>query len=402
MRILMIYWGLIMLLMPKGAITASSPGYVVSFYPEGGALLYKTSCLVAFKAVGLDGLDELVVGNIVDQDGNVKQKVETTYSGLGYFYLYPNEGEIYFLECENREGVKGRFALPIPVIDRFCVRLLREKDRLLVSVSKSGDRVLPDSLFLQVLSGDTLIYGQRWDKTESYVVFDMKNYPVGMSCFLLQDERGEVISSRVFLNVPDKEGVSSLPPDFRISILPLLNHSELSRSDKAKILDIKALTLWIEQTPVMSEPDMDIWKNVDLGEVVIRGLKRDHIRRGVYASAISSSRTINREEIEQWHVPNMLILLQRFGGVSVVGKRIYIRSRGAISFQDDNYMPPLVIIDDIPYAYYDIDLYPVNDVEEIFILKGADAAQFGSKAKNGIIVITTKRGKFIKGGIGGK
>lgn len=57
---------------------------------------------------------------------------------------------------------------------------------------------------------------------------------------------------------------------------------------------------------------------------------------------------------------------------------------------------PLVVIDDIPIEKFEVLDYPVTDIEEIFILKGADAAIFGPKALNGIIVITTKRGTFNK------
>ena len=40
---------------------------------------------------------------------------------------------------------------------------------------------------------------------------------------------------------------------------------------------------------------------------------------------------------------------------------------------------------------YDILSFPVTEIEEIFILKGVDAAIYGPKGKRGIIVVTTKR-----------
>ena len=59
-------------------------------------------------------------------------------------------------------------------------------------------------------------------------------------------------------------------------------------------------------------------------------------------------------------------------------------------------MKPLVVIDDTPFIDFDILDYPVNDIEEIFLLKGSDAAIWGPKASNGIIVIITQRGKSTK------
>jgi TonB-linked SusC/RagA family outer membrane protein len=55
---------------------------------------------------------------------------------------------------------------------------------------------------------------------------------------------------------------------------------------------------------------------------------------------------------------------------------------------------PLIVVDNFPYDG-DIDDLNPNDVESITILKDAAAASiWGSRAGNGVIVITTKKGKF--------
>ena len=87
----------------------------------------------------------------------------------------------------------------------------------------------------------------------------------------------------------------------------------------------------------------------------------------------------------------MKSLLSRFSGVKFifddVKQKYYPVLRDAItSFRSKNEGKPLVVIDD----------YPVNDIEEIFLLKGSDAAIWGPKASNGIIVIITQRGKSTK------
>lgn len=120
----------------------------------------------------------------------------------------------------------------------------------------------------------------------------------------------------------------------------------------------------------------------------------------MYAAAIPSSRTIKREEIEKWHVGDMRALLSLFSGVEFpidpITRRNYVTLRRATnSFISQDEGKPLVVIDDVPFTNYDILDFPINDVEGIFILKGTDAAIFGSKAGNGVIVITTRRGEFI-------
>lgn len=72
-----------------------------------------------------------------------------------------------------------------------------------------------------------------------------------------------------------------------------------------------------------------------------------------------------------------------------------IRVRGTGTFNKDangNLMAdPMVIVDGVESTMNDID---ANDVESISVLKdAASAAIYGSKAANGVILITTKRGK---------
>ncbi|NIJ44363.1 TonB-linked SusC/RagA family outer membrane protein [Wenyingzhuangia heitensis] len=91
-----------------------------------------------------------------------------------------------------------------------------------------------------------------------------------------------------------------------------------------------------------------------------------------------------------------------------------ITIRGESSISGDN--QPLFVVDGIPVssnnrnadssggAYVDygntaMDISP-DDVQDITVLKGAAAALYGSRAANGVILITTKNGKNKKQGIG--
>ncbi len=57
---------------------------------------------------------------------------------------------------------------------------------------------------------------------------------------------------------------------------------------------------------------------------------------------------------------------------------------------------PLYVIDGIVRDYGDLSFIPPADVESITILKDASAAIYGSRAANGVILVTTKRGKLGK------
>lgn len=70
------------------------------------------------------------------------------------------------------------------------------------------------------------------------------------------------------------------------------------------------------------------------------------------------------------------------------GATIRIRGNGTLN---SDYMSPMVIVDGIPGV---MDAVNPNDIESISVLKdAASAAIYGSQAANGVILITTKKGK---------
>ncbi|GGH28843.1 SusC/RagA family TonB-linked outer membrane protein [Sphingobacterium alkalisoli] len=73
-----------------------------------------------------------------------------------------------------------------------------------------------------------------------------------------------------------------------------------------------------------------------------------------------------------------------------------IRVRGLATIQSD--ASPLIVVDNFPYEG-DISSINPNDIENITILKDAAAASiWGARAGNGVIVITTKQGRYNQKG----
>lgn len=87
-------------------------------------------------------------------------------------------------------------------------------------------------------------------------------------------------------------------------------------------------------------------------------------------------------------------LLGTAAGIFIGGQRpITIRGISSLAL---NGRSPLIILDNIPYEG-DVNNINPNDVENITILKDAAAASiWGTRAGNGVIVITTKKGQFNK------
>jgi TonB-linked SusC/RagA family outer membrane protein len=127
-----------------------------------------------------------------------------------------------------------------------------------------------------------------------------------------------------------------------------------------------------------------------LGEVVVVGYSTQ--RKKDLTGAVS---IVNVGEMVKQPTPSVNNLLQgRASGVTVLGsgqpgEQPQVRIRGVNTFGNNN---PLFVVDGVPTQNIS-DLNP-NDVESMQVLKDAGAASiYGSRASNGVIVITTKKGK---------
>lgn len=107
--------------------------------------------------------------------------------------------------------------------------------------------------------------------------------------------------------------------------------------------------------------------------------------------------SVNVQSIQKLPVNDVTKAMQgQVAGVSVhsggePGAVPQIKIRGIGSFNNNN---PLFIIDGVQSPVNDI---PTSDIESMQVLKDASAAAiYGSRAANGVVIITTKRGKLGK------
>ena len=130
-----------------------------------------------------------------------------------------------------------------------------------------------------------------------------------------------------------------------------------------------------------------------LDEVVVVGYGTTRLQD--LTGAVSS---IGAADLEKEPVMNVASALQgKAPGVQVSmasakpGEPVRIRVRGATSLEGTN--EPLYVIDGIPSEQDDMIAINPDDIQSIDILKDASAAAiYGSRAANGVVLITTKRG----------
>ena len=135
--------------------------------------------------------------------------------------------------------------------------------------------------------------------------------------------------------------------------------------------------------------------NKELNEVVVVGYQTR--RRGDLSGAlsvvdvggVSKLPVLSVDQALEGKVPGVRIT-QNTGQP---GDGVVVRIRGVGTINDNN---PLFIVDGIP-TKDGINFLSANDIESIVVLKDASsAAIYGSRAANGVVLITTKSGKSGK------
>ncbi|MEP7376780.1 MAG: SusC/RagA family TonB-linked outer membrane protein [Chitinophagaceae bacterium] len=226
--------------------------------------------------------------------------------------------------------------------------------------------------------------------------------PISLRIFVTDADNNPLAGATISINKKptgktDAEGVLSL----NVSVGDVLSFSFVGYENQSITISSQSSTLSIVLKRNESQLD----------EVVIN--------KGYYTekqrNTVGNVATLTAKDIEKLPVQNPLLALQgRVPGIEITqltgmpggGSTIRIQGRNSINSGLD----PLVVVDGVPFftqltgssdIEYDIvqggsPLNYINptDIESIDILKDADAtAIYGSRAANGAILITTKKGK---------
>ena len=171
---------------------------------------------------------------------------------------------------------------------------------------------------------------------------------------------------------------------------------QLENVSENSILIVSYLGYVTQEVAVGNSSIIDVQLEPDfthLAEIIVvaYGQQRTKLVTGSVAA-------IEADELRDLPVPTVQQKLQgRFAGVQInqtsgrPGQGTTVRIRGAASISAGN--EPLYVVDGLPING-DLNNLNPNEVENISVLKGAAAASlYGSRAANGVVLITTKRAK---------
>ena len=184
----------------------------------------------------------------------------------------------------------------------------------------------------------------------------------------------------------------------------------------AQVLQFMFVGMKTQEITIAGQSTIDVALEQDvlgLEEVVVTGLGTTRAKKALGYSV----QDVSGEEIETAREQNIVNSLQgKMAGVQITnasgnvsaGSRIVVRGMSTLTGANQ----PLFVVDGVPmmnstsdigaysgtdYGNATMDLNP-SDIESISILKGANAAAlYGSRAVNGVVLISTKSGKLKPG-----
>jgi TonB-linked SusC/RagA family outer membrane protein len=203
------------------------------------------------------------------------------------------------------------------------------------------------------------------------------------------DERGDaIIGANIIIKGTTDGTITNIDGGFSLDVSP------------GDIVEIRYVGYVQQSVTINNQTSLVIRLMEDrqaLNEVVVIGYgskKKENLVGAVAAiqgAEIASANAFDVGNAISGRIPGAIVI-QGSGEPGKDEAQILIRGRSTLGDRkgDSKPLDPLVVIDGIPdRSLYEID---PNDIENISVLKDASAAIYGSRAANGVILVTTKSG----------
>jgi TonB-linked SusC/RagA family outer membrane protein len=183
------------------------------------------------------------------------------------------------------------------------------------------------------------------------------------------------------------------------SVTDASGNYSLTAPDRTGSLVFSYIGFVTQEVPINNQSSINITLATDtksLNEVVVVGYgtqRKETVTGSVAAvkgSELVKSPAVNLSNSLAGRLPGVFAV-NRSGEPGADGSNIRIRGSNTL-----NNTAALIVIDGIPGREGGLDRINPADIESISVLKDAAAAIYGSRAANGVILITTKRGKTGK------
>ncbi len=176
----------------------------LQFLPEGGTLLAGGSQIVAFKAIGTDGISVDVEGEIVDASGKVVSEFSSSNCGMGITTLYVNQGDSYSARARI-VGEREYLPFDMPQVEAVgaVVSASTSAGRLLFKPRASSAELLDGAHFVVHSHGRVVsVTSVKGESTCSILLNQLFD---GVNIISLLDKGGDILSERLIFKHPDQQ-----------------------------------------------------------------------------------------------------------------------------------------------------------------------------------------------------
>ncbi len=231
----------------------------------------------------------------------------------------------------------------------------------------------------------------------------MKNFKLLLIGFLLASSFNMFAQQTVQGVVKEKKSGDTLP-GVSVVVKGTTKGTETDFDGKFAIENVKAGSILVFRYLGFADKEIVIGTNKNLVVELEEALEQlDEIVVVGYGSttvkdATGSVEAITAKEMTKGNIVTPENLLSgRVAGVNITtsgapGSGSQIRIRGGSSLNASN--DPLIVIDGLPLSGVDLNSINPNDIDSFSVLKDASAtAIYGARGANGVIIITTKKGK---------
>lgn len=172
------------------AIPGDTASMALTFHPEGGYLIPDKLNRLAFKALDKKGISKDFKGVIVDEDGDTVEYIQSTHKGMGMTMFTPESGKDY-------RAVVNDVYYPLPSSNSRASVLNIERinpDSILIKAIGN----IKNGMSLLAHTGGVVSLAKAMKEEE--MVIDCNKLGSGIVQFLLVDDTGTILSSRMMFN----------------------------------------------------------------------------------------------------------------------------------------------------------------------------------------------------------
>jgi hypothetical protein len=131
---------------PKSVTTQD---FDIQFFPESGHFLTGHPQIIAFKAIGTNGLSTTVSGTIYNQANEQVTQFNSEHRGMGKLSLTAQPGDQFYATVSNSTGFEKRVDLPTPQHQGIGLQLKNNNSRIYFNIQNSSHLPI-DSLRLMI------------------------------------------------------------------------------------------------------------------------------------------------------------------------------------------------------------------------------------------------------------